>query len=145
MSTLREAAAKLIENCPCEDGCEICKPFKMALGIVETTCVWCSGVGTYYGEISGEPMQQPCAFCGGKGTFKQNAQQMALFIRLWAWGKWQDETEIECQVTVMCENFTQELKLKNETISQRDLVLAMLKQALKLVEKDSLISPARVQ
>jgi hypothetical protein len=45
----------------------------------------------------------------------------------------------------MCENFTQELKLSKEIISQKDLVTAMLKQALSLVEKDSLIAPARVQ
>ncbi len=147
MSTLREAAANLIVNCPCKGkGCEVCQPFKMALGVVESTCVWCHGVGTYYGEISGEKIQQPCSFCGGKGVFRQDPQQMALFIRLWSWGKWQDESEIECQVTVMCENFTQELKLSSkEIISQRELVLAMLKQALSLVEKDSLISTTRVQ
>ncbi len=149
MSSLREAAADLIVNCICEgafeEGCEICGPFRMALGVVESTCVWCHGVGTYYGEISGEKIQQPCAFCGGKGVFKQNPRQTALFIRLWSWGKWQDESEIECQVTVMCENFPQKLKLKKEIFRERDLVMAMLKQALSLVEKDSLISPTQVQ
>ena len=138
MTTLRQAAAQLIENCPCKGaGCEVCTPFKMALGIVESTCDWCSGVGTLSGK--------PCAFCGGKGVFKQDPGQMALFIRLWSWGKWEDENDIECQVTVMCENFGDQLKLKDERIGQRDLMLAMLKQAIKLIERGSLISQPRVQ
>lgn len=95
--------------------------------------------------MSGEKIQQPCSFCGGKGVFKQDPGQMALFIRLWSWGKWEHESEIECQVTVMCENFVDELKLKDERIEQRDLILAMLKQAIKLIERGSLISKARVQ
>lgn len=133
MMSLREAAIQLVEQCSCagafEEGCDICKPFKVALGLVESTCEWCSGVGSF-------EQQHSCPFCDGKGTFKQNPQQLALLIRLWNWGKWQDESAIECQVTVMCENFQED---------NRDLVLAMLKQALGLVETGKVLSKTRVQ